>query len=128
MYNKLPHLPSPSPAYPPLPSPHPAYPHPAYPTLPSPPLTSPRLPYPHPLPRAGVDPECGEHRRYIDDLCADFERETRVLIERNIEEKLKSEISDHAYNEALLHTTFALTKCKMFHGRSNILSVSSSSV
>ena len=47
----------------------------------------------------------------------------RQLIEVNIAERRRQEVSDEAYNEAIQHAVFGRSKCQTFHGREEILAV-----
>ena len=71
----------------------------------------------------GVDTEATEHKLYIERLCRDFETRVKRLIAMNIAQQQRNEVKDPAYNEALQHAVFARSKCQVFHGRNDILTV-----
>ncbi|XP_064598836.1 uncharacterized protein LOC135465527 [Liolophura sinensis] len=70
----------------------------------------------------GIDPEGNEdHKKYIDDLCEDFDKTITDMITTGIDERNKHAIADDLYEEVLQHTRFAQAKCRSFHGRDEML-------
>ncbi|XP_070554535.1 NACHT domain- and WD repeat-containing protein 1-like [Ptychodera flava] len=71
---------------------------------------------------SGIDPmNVVEHRKYIENLCEDFENHIKAGVLDGIAERAKSDITDPLYEEVSQHVTFCQNKCEMFQGRQNTL-------
>ena len=66
----------------------------------------------------GIDPKsCPEHKKYIEQLCSDFQKKLTENILEGIEESKSADIEDPLYIEIVQHIKICQEKCKKFHGR-----------
>ncbi|XP_048252371.1 NACHT and WD repeat domain-containing protein 2-like [Haliotis rufescens] len=70
----------------------------------------------------GVDPaSVREHKKYIDQLCEDFERTLTGMITHGIKTRASSDTDTELFQEVVQHVSFCQQKCSAFHGREAIL-------
>ena len=71
----------------------------------------------------GIDTSLPEHRKYVENLCRDFELEMQKMIKKGIEVRQKEEINDDLYFEVVQHVNFGRAKSTQFSGRESMLQV-----
>ena len=62
-----------------------------------------------------------QHAEYIDALCTEVEFLMKEKITTSIHNRIKVDVSDPLYEEAVQHLLFCQTKCNTFYGRKEIL-------
>ena len=67
----------------------------------------------------GIDPRsCPDHKKYIEQLCADFREKLTENILQGIKERKSADIENSLYHEIVQHIRICQEKYEVFHGRS----------
>lgn len=73
----------------------------------------------------GIDPDRdGNHRKYINKLCDDFEETMKTLISSAVEKKPTTQRKDDLFVEVSQHAFLCQAMCNSFRGRTQTLDVS----
>ena len=78
-----------------------------------------------PIHLLGIDPTVDMHKKYIDELCQDFESKMKNMITESIAEHKAAETENLLYVEVMQHTLFCKKKVEVVYGRKSTLKVPS---